>query len=176
MALLPKYARIGRDDFRPVLTVEAPGYPYITVRVNKSIKAEHVYWHLVDPTFSLLELGFERSSGRLTHISMPLFKGEIGEADYVIPDCTQGEPVFELDFALQDAKRTDVVKAEGRIALNRSGKDLDIVLARSPVSSCVCCQRILVYGFDTDQRLCLIRLRHQADTLCCLTGFAKSHV
>ena len=163
--MLPRCVQHIPDRFVPAITVENPGYAYITVRINKSLKERNVYWHLVDPRFSLLELGFEWSTGRLTAINVPLFKGAVGEA-MAMPDSVRGEPLFdlkELGFAsaIQELA-PQVIKTSGRISLHQSGQDLDIVLHESPLARALnSCDR-LIYGLNAQDRLCLIRLREQS--------------
>lgn len=166
MPNVPKYDHIIPDAFTPEVTVESPGYPYITVRVNKSHILRNVYWHLVEPTFSLLELGFEWTSKRLTHISVPLYKGSINQAEDVLPQSERGEPVFDLfglGFSAEFKDRVpEVVKCEGRIQLNRSGHDLYIRLGAGAVQRVISCQQEVVYGFSESKELVLICLPNKA--------------
>jgi hypothetical protein len=150
----------------PEVTVEAPGYPYIAVRINKSRALRNVYWHLVDSAFSLLELGFEWSSKRLTHISIPLYKGAINQTEDVLPQSDPGEPVFDLiglGFSV-DFKDpvSEVIKCEGRIQLNRSGHDLHIRLCPGILKRTVICRQKVIYGFSESNELALICLPKKA--------------
>jgi hypothetical protein len=163
--VLPRCTQLIADRFVPAITVENPGYVYITVRINKSFGERHVYWHLTDPAFSLLELGFEWPAGRLTAISVPLFKGAIGEA-LTVPGAVRGEPLFDLhelgfDSAGQDLA-PPVIKNKGRISLHQSGEDLDIVLDESPLVRSFSCYDKVIYGLNAEDRLSFIRLRRQS--------------
>jgi hypothetical protein len=174
VTFLPKLEEVAPDVFAPSVIVEMSGYVYITVRIHKSLSARNVYWHLVDPIFSLLELGFEMSSRRLTHISIPVFKGPISTKKYILPACTRGDPLFNMkEMALAHEQATsapEVIKHQGRISLNRSGDDIDILLENSNIMQVICCQDKVAYGFNVDGRLCLIRLCGQAADLQDISG------
>jgi len=163
--VLPQYDDIAPDVFTPIVTVETLRFVYITVRIGKSIRAKHVYWHLVEPSFSLLELGFEVSSRRLTAISVPVFKGRIGTTHHVLPTYTGGDPLFDMKEMVLNLERNDVVpdvlKSPGRISLTQSGEDIDILLADTQIARAICCNHKITYGFNGDKRLCLIRLHGQ---------------
>jgi hypothetical protein len=100
--MYPRLLRTSPEQFTAEVVAERKGY--ITVRIGKNPRALNLYWQLVDPTFSLLELGFEWPSGRLVHCSVPLFNGEVEEdrargfpnavpgAPFLI--CRSGRPMF----------------------------------------------------------------------------------
>jgi|SRR6185312_14195656 len=165
----PKYIGTIPDIFTPAVTVESPGYVYITVRINKSASRRNVYWHLVDPAFSLLELGFEWGSNRLTHISVPLYKGVIGDTKEVLPQHEKGEPTFDvpsLGFSGESkGAAPEVIKQEGRIQLDRSGPDLHIRLGSGSIRRVFSCQDQLIYGFGDSGELELISLSGRAALL-----------
>jgi hypothetical protein len=73
--MFPTLARISGEPYEAVITAEWKGY--ITVRIGMNPRAVNLYWQLVDPEFSLLELGFESPSGRLVACSVPLFNAEV---------------------------------------------------------------------------------------------------
>jgi hypothetical protein len=142
--MFPRLLRVTDEYYQPEIAVESKGY--ITVRVGKSQKATHVYWQLVDPVFSLLQLGFEWPSGRLVHCSVPLFKGdvEILDADPA-PGGTVGTPFFDLSkwpVRVTEGKDVsgNVIEESGQIRLQRSRNALSI-LARESTR-----QRSVVYG------------------------------
>ncbi len=57
------------------------------------------YWQLVDPDFSLLEIGVDRESGRLTKISVPLYNGPIGVREgHLRQEDKKGLPCFNVNL------------------------------------------------------------------------------
>jgi hypothetical protein len=142
--MFPRLLRVSNEQYRPEIIVESKGY--ITVRVGKSQEATHVYWQLVDPEFSLLQLGFEWPSGRLVHCSVPLFNGDVEtiEGDPA-NEGVAGTPFFDLSrwpVRVTEGKKVsgDVIEESGRIRLQRSRNALSI-LAREGTQ-----QRSVVYG------------------------------
>ena len=73
--MFPKLARVSNDKYEAVVNVERKGY--ITVAIARNPRATNLYWQLVDPVFSLLELGFEHPSGRLVKCAVPFFDGRL---------------------------------------------------------------------------------------------------
>src|SRR6202521_1815973 len=71
---------------------------------------------------SLLELGFEWPSGRLTHCAVPLFNGEVEDCQTeTLPNAPPGTPFFDLSpWAVKvsnPAARGNHVEQPGRIRL-----------------------------------------------------------
>ena len=142
--MFPKLLRVTDEYYQPEIVVESKGY--ITVRIGKSLKATHVYWQLVDPVFSLLQLGFEWPSGRLVHCSVPLFKGDVEtlETDPGLGG-TVGTPFFDLSkwpVCVTEGRDVsgNVIEEPGKTRLQRSRNALSI-LAREGTR-----QRSVVYG------------------------------
>lgn len=159
--MFPKLLRITNEMYQPEILVESKSY--ITVRIGKSLNEEHLYWQLVDPVFSLLQLGFELSTGRLVHCSVPLFNGEV-EAVEVQPlqSAVAGVPHFDVSaWPVKETKGKSgsVMEQPGRIRLRRSSNALAIVAQE------VVCRRSVAYGetvvchFDRADELIGLTLR-----------------
>lgn len=75
-------------DRHGVLNLEAPGL---------SPAVSRYYWRLVDPRFSLVEIGIDRVTGRLLSLCVPLFNGTVQDLSYAHPPVgDRVAPVFDL--------------------------------------------------------------------------------
>ncbi len=91
--MFPKLARVSSDKYEAVVNVEWKGY--ITVAIDRNPRATNLYWQLVDPVFSLLELGFEHPSGRLVKCAVPLFNGEVEDQQtHPLPRAAFGDSIL----------------------------------------------------------------------------------
>jgi hypothetical protein len=157
----PKLVRIEPDRYSPVVKIESPSY--ITVRVSKSVHDPNVYWQLVDPTFSLLELGFDARSGRLVSCSVPLFNGNVGEHDEALGHAgLPGTPIFEMKpwTSLVGAGEIPrgVLKTAGRIRLDRYSDALVINISAEATSTVVVSGGNFACCFGSEGRLQSISL------------------
>ena len=142
--MFPKMLRVANEYYKTQVSVESKAY--ITVRIGKSQTATHAYWQLVDPNFSLLQLGFEWPSGRLVHCSVPLFNGQVemvqNDARF---ETVVGAPFFDISMwplYITEGKGVsgNVIEELGRIRLQRSSNTLSILASdRVP-------QRSILYG------------------------------
>ena len=152
----PKLVRVEADRYSPVVSIESPSY--ITVRMSKSIHAPNVYWQLVDPEFSLLELGFDASCGRLVSCSVPLFNGEVRKYDSPLGSVgLPGTPIFEMapwtSRAAAEDDRGTVLKSPGRIQLDQYPDALVIILKSGQIDKIVVLGEKLACRFGLDGRL-----------------------
>ncbi len=137
--MFPKLERISGEAYEAVITIESKGY--IMVDIARDHRATNVYWQLVDPDFSLLQLGFEYPSGRLVKCAVPLFNGEVEhQQTQTLPKATPGTPFFDISPWAVDvsnpAARSNHLEQHGRIRLVRKQDGLSIVYkdAASPHS------------------------------------------
>lgn len=160
--MFPRLVKVTDERFIPEIVVESKGY--IMVRIGRNSHATTVYWHFVDPVFSLLELGFESPSGRLIDCSIPLFNGEVenGEID-PLGDTVVGAPYFDLSkWPLRITEKGvfgHVIDEQGRIRLVRSQNALSIIAKESPRSRSVLYGDTLVCHFDKEDELSALTLR-----------------
>ena len=133
--MFPRLVRISEDLHQADVTVEWKGY--ITVLIDKNPRAVNLYWQIVDPVFSLLELGFEHPSGRLVKCAVPLFNGDV-EDQHTEPlsNAAQGTPFFDLSpWPLQVSDRDvrgNYLEQLGRIRLLKKQNGIMIVCKDSP--------------------------------------------
>jgi len=128
--MFPKLAKVSEEQYRPDISVQGKGY--ITICVARNSRATNVYWQLVDPDFSLLELGFEWPSGRLINCAVSLFNGEVEDCqNQTPPQGNPGTPMFDLSpWPLQVSEREvrgSHIKQPGRIRLLKKHKGVSIV-------------------------------------------------
>lgn len=128
--MFPKLSRLSDDQYAAQITVAWKGY--ITAEVDWNPRATNVYWQLVDPVFSLLELGFESPSGRLTHCAVPLFNGDVEDRrTEPLPNAVQGAPLFDLSLWTVNpdnpAARGNHLEHPGRIRLLKKQNGFSIV-------------------------------------------------
>jgi len=128
--MFPKLARVSNDKYEAVINVEWKGY--ITVAIARNFRATNLYWQLVDPVFSQLELGFEYPSGRLVNCAVPLFNGEVEDQQaHTLPSATSGTPFFDLgpwSVNVSDpAARGNHLEQPGRIRLVKKQRGLTII-------------------------------------------------
>lgn len=128
--MFPKLSRVSSDKYEAVVNVERRGY--ITVDIARNPRATNLYWQLVDPKFSQLELGFEHPSGRLVKCAVPLFNGEVeNQQTHRPPIATSGTPFFELEPWPVDvsnpAARGNHLEQPGRIRLVKRQQGLTII-------------------------------------------------
>jgi hypothetical protein len=159
--MFPKLLRGADDHSIPAINVESKGY--IMVRLGTPPGAMHVYWHLVDPLFSLLELGFEWPSGRLFDCSVPLFNGEVEDGGMGPPlEPTKGTPFFDLsEWSVDEGDRCargNFLKQSGRLRVLRGMNAVSIVVKQSPRRRSLVCGESLICDFDKDDELCALTL------------------
>lgn len=133
--MFPKLSRLSNDQHAAQITVEWKGY--ITAEIDWDFRATNVYWELVDPVFSQLELGFEWPSGRLTHCAVPLFNGDVEDRrTESLPDATPGTPFFDLSpwtvNITDPAARSNHLEQTGRIKLVKKNNGLSIICRDNP--------------------------------------------
>jgi len=133
--VFPKLSRLSDDQHAAQVTVEWKGY--ITAKIDWDFRSTNLYWQFVDPDFSLLELGFEWPSGRLTHCAIPLFNGEVEDCQTeTLPNAPPGTPFFDLSpWAVQvsnPAARGNHLEQPGRIRLVKKHGGLRIVCNDRP--------------------------------------------
>jgi hypothetical protein len=157
--MFPKLSRVSSDKHETVINVERKGY--ITVAVARNPRATNVYWQLVDPTFSLLELGFEYPSGRLVKCAVPLFNGKVEDQQtHPLPSATAGTPFFDLESWSVDvsnpAARGNHLEQPGRIRLVKKQRGLTIICRDSQRLRSVAYGESLVCDFgEADELLAL---------------------
>ena len=157
--MFPKLARVSSDKYEAVVNVEPKGY--ITVAIARNPRATNLYWQLVDPVFSLLELGFEHPSGRLVKCAVPLFNGEVeDQPTHPLPRAASGTPFFDLGPWPVDvsnpAARGNHLEQPGRIRLVKKQRALTIICKDGHPLRSVAYGRSLVCDFgEADELLAL---------------------
>jgi hypothetical protein len=157
----PQLVRVEADRYSPVVNIESPSY--ITVRVSKSVHNRNVYWQQVEPSFSLLELGFDANSGRLVSCSVPLFNGSVRTRDGTVGDGgIPGTPIFDMELWTSGSDRdqvsTTVQKVPGRIRLDQYSDALVITISPGEGSTMIVSGHKLAYCFGRNGRLQSIHL------------------
>lgn len=160
-ALFPRLTGTTNSNYTAQITVESKGY--ITVRVAKDPRATNLYWQLVDPKFSLLELGFESPSGRLVHCSVPLFNGEVEDRrNESVPTATTGVPLFDLSpWPLRVTAREvrgNHLEQAGRIRLVSKDGGLSILSDETIPARNILYAEKLICGFSNSDELVAITL------------------
>lgn len=133
--MFPKLTQVSGDMYEAKVNVEWKGY--ITVDIGRNPRSTNLYWQLVDPVFSLLELGFEYPSGRLVKCAVLLFNGDVEERQTEsLPNAIQGTPLFDLSHWTVNpdnpAVRSNHLEQQGRIRLLKKQNGLSIVCKDSP--------------------------------------------
>jgi len=145
--MFPILASISDEHYEATVVVEKKSY--ITAKIAWDAGATSLYWQLVDPEFSLLELGFEWPSGRLVKCAVPLFNGEVEDKQSEsLPSATPGTPFFDLSLWTVDttdpAARGNHLDEPGRIRLVKKNGGLSIICMDSfPVSSVVYAEKLI---------------------------------
>ena len=117
-----------------------------------------VYWQLADPDFSLLEIGLERTSGRTTKVTVPLYRGGLGRRDAVHEGPNvEGIPEFDVRAWQPVARSTagDFKEVSGRIRIDveRDGW-WTITMFDEAVVHHVGVRDLLSYGLNSRKELC----------------------
>jgi hypothetical protein len=159
--MFPKLSRLSDDQHAAQITVEWKGY--ITAKIDWNLRATNVYWQLVDPVFSLLELGFEWPSGRLTHCAVPLFNGDVEDRQTEsLQHAVQGTPLFDLSHwtvnSDNPAARSNHLEQSGRIRLMKKENGLSIICKDSPALRSVAYGGNLVCDFGEGDELVALSL------------------
>ena len=128
--MFPKLERVSDETYEAVFAVGWKGY--ITVDIARNPRATNLYWQLIDPVFSQLELGFEHPSGRLVKCAVPLFNGEVEDQQtQPLPRTTPGTPFFDLApwpvNVSNPAARANHLEQSGRIRLAKRLGGLSII-------------------------------------------------
>jgi hypothetical protein len=117
-----------------------------------------VYWQLADPDFSLVEIGLERTTGRLTKLAVPLYRGELGRQDarQAAPN-VEGVPQFDIAEWQPVARSTagDFKEVFGRIRID-VGPDgwWTITMFDDEIVHHVGVPDLLSYSFNVRNELC----------------------
>ena len=115
----------------------------------------HVYWQLVDPKFSLIELGFEQSTGRLDHCSVPLFQGStVRHSSKLAVLGRPGTPFFDTSEWVSAGKKH--LLTSGRIELHQYADALRIRLREGALNSSVLAGGKFGSHFLEDGTICAI--------------------
>jgi hypothetical protein len=159
--MFPKLMRVSEEWYSPEISVEGKGY--VTVEITRNPRATNLYWQLVDPVFSLLELGFEYPSGRLVKCAVPLFNGEVEDQQtQILPKATPGTPFFDLTpwavDASNPAARGNHIKHPGRIRVSKRQNGLSIVCQNGPPLHSVTYGGKLVCDFGAGDELVALNL------------------
>ena len=159
--MFPKLVQVSEAQYTPQVTVEGKGY--VTVDIARNPRATNLYWQLVDPVFSLLEVGFEWPSGRLISFAVPLFKGEMEDQQtQPLPQATVGTPFFDLSpwsvDAGNPAARGNHLKQSGRIRLLKKQNGLSIICKDGPALRSVAYGGNLVCDFGGGDELMALGL------------------
>jgi hypothetical protein len=159
--MFPKLSGLSDDQHLAQITVEWKGY--ITVDVARNPRATNVYWQLVDPVFSVLELGFEHPSGRLVNCAVPLFNGNVEDRGMEsLPSATPGTPYFDLSpwtvNTTDPAARSNHLEQPGRIRLLKKHDRLSIICRDSPALRSVAYGGKLVFDFGEEDELVALSL------------------
>jgi hypothetical protein len=159
--MFPELARVSNDGYEAAVHVEWKGY--ITVDIARNPRATNVYWQLVDPVFSLLELGFEHPSGRLVKCAVPLFNGEVEDQQtQPLPQATVGTPFFDLSpwsvDAANPAARGNHLEQSGRIRLLKKQNGLSIICKDGPTLRSVLYGEKLICEFGEGDELVALTL------------------
>jgi hypothetical protein len=159
----PKLLRTSSDQFTAEVVVEWKGY--ITVRIGRNPRAVNLYWQLVDPKFSQLELGFESPSGRLMACSVPLFNGEVEEQKARgFLNAVPGTPFFDLSLwppnvSETKGNRSHHIEQPGRIRLLKDENLLLIVIKDDPPLKSVLYADKLICNFGENGELLALGLK-----------------
>ncbi len=159
--MFPRLARVSNDRYEAVVNVEWKGY--ITVAIARNPRATNLYWQLVDPVFSQLELGFEHPSGRLVKCAVPLFNGEVEDQQtQALPGATPGTPFFDLapwPVNVSDpAARANHLEHSGRVRLTKKHGGLSIICKDSPTLRSVLYAEKLICEFGEGDELVALTL------------------
>jgi len=159
--MLPKLSRLSNDQYTAQVTVEWKGY--ITAEIDWNFRATNLYWQLVDPKFSQLELGFEHPSGRLVKCAVPLFNGDVeDQRSEVLLSATPGTPFFDLSpWPLQVSEQEihgNHIEQPGRIRLARKHNGLSIICRNNSPRRSVIYADSLVCDFGEGDELVAITL------------------
>lgn len=137
MQLLPKLDKIldatgGEPD------VQIGNQLYLDVALRSKWEGVCLYWRLIDPEYSLLEIGVDSASGELRSLTVPLYNGDIDVRASVAGkpvSSTLGTPVFSTTHWPSDWRETRhrFVDVPGRIRLDCGPDDVRIVISDESV-------------------------------------------
>jgi len=149
---------IGTSSTVPSIEMTLDLRTHLTVWVGGELTPS-VYWQLADPDFSLVEIGLERTTGRLTKLAVPLYRGELGQWDGVqpVPD-VEGLPQFDIGGWQPVAPRStagDFKELFGRIRID-VGPDRwwTITMFDDEIVRHVGVPDLLSYSFNVRNELC----------------------
>jgi hypothetical protein len=159
--MFPKLARVSNDRYEAVVDVEWKGY--MTAKIGWNFRSTNLYWQLVDPVFSLLELGFEHPSGRLVHCAVPLFNGDVEDRRMEsFPNAVQGTPLFDLSCWTVNpdnpAAHSNHLEQPGRIRLVKKENGLSIICKDRPTLRSVLYGEKLICEFGEGDELVALSL------------------
>jgi hypothetical protein len=159
--MFPKLSRTSNEKYVAEVRVERKSY--VTTEIGWSFRSTNLYWKLVDPEFSLLELGFEWPSGRLVKCAVPLFNGDVeDQTTEAPPNAAPGTPFFDLSPWTADtanpAARSNHLEQLGRTRLVKIHNGLSIVCGNSPARHSVIYAERVICGFGGDAELVALTL------------------
>jgi hypothetical protein len=166
--MFPRLKNTTPDRNVADITVESKSY--IMARIGWDFRTKTVYWQLVDPDYSLLELGFEWPTGRLVDCSVPLFNGDIENAGREpAPKVEHGAPLFDLSLwpseAPKPGARDNYLKQAGRISLVRTSEGVLIACQDEPRLRSIVYGEKLLCHFGQDDELVGLTLMGNFPTL-----------
>jgi hypothetical protein len=98
-----------------------------------------LYWRLVDPKFSLLEVGLDSVSGQLRSLTVPLYNGELdSQSDavkYGAAGLPLGIPIFDTTSWTSDLRETKhrFIDVRGRIRLRVCPTEMMVIISEEPI-------------------------------------------
>jgi hypothetical protein len=129
-----------------------------------------LYWSLVDPKFSLVEIPIDRRTGRLVGVTIPLYNGSLysieQNGESVSSREIRGVPVIDLEPwspALQFGRdpyenAEDFYNVPGRCRIEVNADVLHVVLFPEPIRYRVLTQSSVLWEFNESEELCALRL------------------
>lgn len=158
--MFPKLVQLSDAQYSPEVTVEGKGY--MTVDIGRNPMSVNLYWQLVDPVFSLLEMGFEYPSGRLMSCAVPLFKGEVEQSETQPVATVSGTPLFDVSSWPLSISGREVrgnhIKQEGRIRLAKFADGVSIITQNTTPFRSIAYGRALLCSFDERDELSALHI------------------
>ena len=163
--------------------------PYVPLKLSAgySVADPPLYWRLVDPQFSLVEIGINRWDGRFVSFTVAHYNGELHPLG--IPSGTVSTetlavlPAYSLESWAGFRSDRDVgdIKGEfhdiqGRCRLELGNDSLRVVLFPDPIVLRVDTRGEVVFEFNASNELCALTfLRLGREEMDILNGNFKVH-
>jgi hypothetical protein len=137
---------------------------YVDIEFGTQWQGICFYWRMIDPEFSLLEIGVDSITGQLRSLTVPLYNGKLATIENVLtesmPEILSGTPIFNKvhwDADLGEV-RNRVSDVPGKIRLDLSNEELRIVIEDEAIKRAVLVNNRIICDFNESAELVRLRI------------------